>query len=94
MKLTKQEGCDVLDGDHKDWKTVGGTKKMVDQSRWSIVSEAVFEHTPTKKFYSMFWSMGATEQQDELPFEYDEPVLTEVELKEVTVKKWVAVKNG
>ena len=40
------------------------------------------------------YSVGATECQCESPWEYaaDEIECTEVELKEVTIKKWVPIK--
>lgn len=61
---------------------------ITDTSRWSIHHEIVFAHDG--KFYQTYYSEGATEQQDESPWEYDNEVeCHEVELKEVTVKKWV-----
>lgn len=66
--------------------------KIIDTSRWSIIHEIVFEDNG--KFYSTTYSEGATEMQDERPWEYDERVeCTEVELKEVKVKKWVPVEE-
>lgn len=66
--------------------------KIVDTTRWSIVHELVFEDNG--KFYMTTYSVGATECQDESPWEYDDEVeCTEVELKEVKVKKWVPVED-
>jgi hypothetical protein len=63
---------------------------MVDQSRWSIQYRCIFEDKG--KFFEAYYSEGATEMQDESPWEYEEEVVcTEVELKEVKVKKWVPV---
>jgi hypothetical protein len=65
-------------------------KEIVDTSRWSIHNRCIFEHDG--KFYEAFYSVGATESQDESPWEYDKDVeCTEVELREVKVKKWVPV---
>ena len=65
--------------------------KVVDNSRWSIYHKIVFEYNG--KHYSTYYSAGATEMQDESPWEYEEEVeCIEVELKEVMVKKWVEVK--
>ena len=62
--------------------------EMTDVSRWSIHHRIVFEDGG--KFYSAHYSEGATESQDERPWEYDGDVeCSEVELKEVTIKKWV-----
>lgn len=43
--------------------------RIVDKSRWAIQYEMIFEHEG--KFYSAYYQVGATEQQDESPWEYD-----------------------
>lgn len=59
-------------------------------SRWSTFHWIVFEYEG--KYYSTEYSEGSTECQDESPWEYETEVeCTEVEEKEVMVKKWVAV---
>ena len=59
-------------------------------SRWSVHHEIVFEDQG--KFYKAHYSEGSTEMQDESPWEYEDNIeCTEVELKEVKVKKWVTV---
>ena len=64
--------------------------KIIDTTRWSVVHEIVFEDNG--KFYQTTYSEGATEMQDERPWEYDDEITcTEVELKEVMMKKWVPV---
>lgn len=63
---------------------------IIDNSRWSIVHEIIFEHDG--KFYQTYYSVGATECQDESPWEYEDEVeCTEVEKKIVQVEKWVPV---
>lgn len=67
--------------------------KIIDTTRWSIVHEIVFEDKG--KFYQTTYSEGATEMQDERPWEYDDEVeCTEVELREVKVKKWMPVEDS
>lgn len=62
--------------------------EITDTSRWSIHHKIVFEHDG--KFYQAYYSEGATEQQCESPWEYEDEVdCDEVELKEVKVMKWV-----
>lgn len=64
--------------------------RIIDTTRWSIVHEIVF--ADNGKFYQTTYSEGATEMQDESPWEYDDEVeCTEVELREVKVKKWMPV---
>lgn len=66
--------------------------KIIDTSRWSVLHKIVFEDNG--KFYSTTYSVGATEMQDERPWEYQTKVeCTEVELKEVIVKKWIPVED-
>ena len=67
--------------------------KVVDNSRWSIQHEIIFEHEG--KFYRTHYQVGATESQDEGPWEYDDEIeCTEVIRQEVTVMAWVPVKGA
>jgi hypothetical protein len=64
--------------------------EIYDNSRWSILHWCVFEHEG--KHWKAYYSVSATEYQDEEPWEYDDEIeATEVELREVTVKKWEPV---
>lgn len=64
--------------------------RIIDTTRWSIVHEIVFEDNG--KFYQTTYSEGATEMQDERPWEYEDEVeCEEVELREEKVKKWMSV---
>ena len=66
--------------------------EIVDTSRWSIHHRCVF--ADNGKFYEAYYSVGATESQFESPWEYDENVeCSEVVAKEVTVIKWMRVKD-
>ena len=66
------------------------SNEIIDTSRWSVYHKIVFEDNG--KFYSAIYSEGATELQDEKPWEYQDKVeCIEVELKEIKVKEWVPV---
>jgi hypothetical protein len=52
--------------------------RIADHTRWSVVYEEVFEYEG--KLYLTTYSVGATEHQDESPYEYDED---EIECPEV-----------
>lgn len=68
------------------------TDNIIDTTRWSIIHEIVFEDNG--KFYRTTYSEGATECQDERPWEYEDEVeCEEVELREVKVKKWMPVED-
>ena len=55
---------------------------ITDTSRWSVHYRRVFEHEG--KLYETFYSVGATECQDESPYEYADD---EIECKEVFRKE-------
>ena len=66
------------------------SKKIIDTSRWSIHYELVFQFED--KFYLTYYSEGATEQQDECAWEYDDIVVCfEVIPVEQTVTNYVCV---
>jgi len=59
--------------------------EITDTSRWSIHYYLVFQELNSGKIYGTTYSRGATESQDEQPFEYaaDEITCTELEAVEV-----------
>jgi hypothetical protein len=83
MKLTKEEACNIICDFENDWETV--STSVDSNSRWSIHKSGVFKHLPTNKFYRLKWSEGATEYQDERPFEYSDPDPIEVRPVEKTI---------
>ena len=91
MKLSKDEARAVIYGDATDWECM--EENIDDTTRWSVIKTGVYKHIPTGKFYSTYWSEGATESQDERAFEHDEPEFCEVEPKEKTIITYVAVKE-
>lgn len=86
MKLTKKEGRSIVYEDHEDWTKI--EEKVFDTDRWTISYDGVFKHIPSGKHYSLYWSVGATEQQDQSPFEYDEPEPVEVHAVQKMVTVW------
>ena len=87
MILTPEDARDIVWEDHEDWQKI--RVDIVDSTRWSIVYEGVFLHIPSNKHYLLGWRKGATEMQEEQPFEYEDEVeAKEVELVEVVVKQW------
>lgn len=68
--LTKQEAKDILFEEDETVEIV--QDEIIDNSRWSIIHELIFKKND--KFWQVCYSVGATEQQDESPFEYDEEV--------------------
>lgn len=66
--------------------------ELCDSSRWSLHYEMVFKNESDGKFYGTGYSSGATESQDESPYEYDEDEIEceEVFPQQVTVTKYLA----
>ena len=61
--------------------------EIVDHGRWSITNKMIFQHKD--KFYVTTYKYGATECQDESPYEYEKD---EIECKEVfPVQKTITV---
>lgn len=66
--------------------------EITDHSRWSVHHYLIFEHEG--KFWETSYSVGATEQQDERPWEYEDEVeCVEVEKVEIVKTEWKAVKE-
>ncbi len=91
MKIRKELAQKLVDPDDYEEEELEGFKKVEDRqtsnSRWSINHTMVVEKDG--HFYRANYSVGATEQQDETPFEYDED---EIEFKEVfAVQKTITV---
>ena len=80
---------EVVYGDAEGVEIIEDT--ILENSRWSILHMVIFKFE--NKFYSSTYSVGATEQQDWSPYEYDgdgngEILCTEVQQVERMVKVW------
>lgn len=67
--------------------------EMIDTSRWSHIYEVVYKDLDTGKYWENSYRVGATECQDERPYEYDGDEITfyEVEPYTVTTTKYRCV---
>lgn len=98
MKVTNEQARELLnlfrDGDTTEsWAEFGDEWKdikiklvqdeLVDTSRWSHIHERIYQNLEDGKFYSTSYSTGATECQDETPYEYDGDVIEFIEVKAV-----------
>lgn len=60
---------------------------IIDATRWSVINEIIFEDEG--RFWKTTYSEGATECQDESPWEYEpEVILIEVEKTQKMVFVW------
>lgn len=72
MKLTGKESQAIVWEDDDRFEII--EDNVIDNTRWSIVHEVVVKEKESGKFYSTSYQKGATEQQDESPFEYENEV--------------------
>ena len=91
----------MVGGNTKEWVDVDNEQfpvnfemvqsELVDTSRWSNIHEVVYKDLDSGKFYSSTYSVGATECQDERPYENDgdDIEFTEVVPKEVIKIEYV-----
>ena len=80
MKLSREEALEFLeDGSGVVKDTIVG------HARWSILHKLIIKYKD--KFYVTNYSVGATENQDESPWEYEK----EVKFKEVVPKEKLTV---
>ncbi len=89
MKLTSEEGQQIVYDDHADWESLENTKEVDEGGRWTTGYTQVFKHKPTGEHYQLSWASGATEMQEEQPFEYSEPEPVLMVEKTIEVKQWV-----
>lgn len=67
--------------------------KLIDTSRWSHIHERVYWDLDSGKYWLTTYQTGATECQDETPYEYEKEVeLVEVKPVEVKVITYEVVK--
>jgi hypothetical protein len=82
----------LQDGAYGEGETV--YDRITDHGRWTLHHERVFQHEG--KFYLTTYSTGATESQDERPYEYepDEIECIEVFPREKTVTVYEPIADG
>ena len=92
MQFPVQTMRDIASKESEEYESI--EVDVVDTGRWTIQYEVIFKEIATGKHYRTYWQRGATEYQDEKPFEYDNGEINcdEVELVEVVVKEWRKIK--
>ena len=72
-RFPKQELLDLLDGDETLYQLIND--ELIDHTRWSVTHEIVFRDKATDEFFRAYYNVGATEYQDESPWEYEDEVI-------------------
>lgn len=76
LTLTREQARDIVWGDNKDFVEI--QNEIVEQKRWSVVHKIVVQRKSDGKYFMSYYNTGATENQDEKPYEYTSPDFTEV----------------
>lgn len=76
LTLTKEQARGIVWGDNKDFVEI--KNEIVEHRRWSVVHEIVVQRKSDGKYFMDNYNNGATESQDERPYEYTDPDFTEV----------------
>jgi len=81
MKFKKQDLQELAYEDHDEEIYEVILNEIIGTSRWSINHKMIFKFEG--KFYHTSYSQGATESQEESPYEYEEDLIECVEVKPV-----------
>ena len=76
LNLTNKQGRDIVNGEDSNFVII--EDRIVGTRRWSVVYEIVVQRKTDGKYFRDGYRRGATESQDESPYEYSEPNFTEV----------------
>jgi hypothetical protein len=85
LQIEKEDAQDLVWGDYDETIYEVISNKIVSKSRWSYRSELIIKTLADGKFWKSFYSQGATESQDESPYEYGDVKFLEVFPKQIEV---------
>ena len=86
LKSLDDESVDLVIVDPPYFEIVKDT--IVKKRRWSIDHQLIIRHLPTGKCYICNYSVGATECQEEMAWDYEEANFRECEPVQVTTIEW------
>lgn len=78
----KEKLLGILGNDYDEYKII--ENEIVDHRRWVIVYKLIFKdinNLADIKYYQVFYQIGATEYQDESPWEFDGEDIEVTEVK-------------
>ena len=83
LTLTKEQAREIAWGDDPNLEII--SERIIGRRRWSVDYEVIVKRCSDGKLFRDKYSVGATEGQDERPWEYTEPDFREVFPKEKTI---------
>ena len=88
MKLSVELARGIIDGYETNWDIIEDF--IIENDRWSILHRAILYYGETGEYYETLYRVGATEYQEERPYEGEEEVtFVEVEPQETTITKYI-----
>ncbi len=87
LKLTSEQGQAIIYG--RDSNFVTTHKKIVGKRRWVLVYEIVVQRKSDGKYFKDVYDIGATENEEQAPYEFSEPNFIEVEPVETTIIEYI-----
>lgn len=78
LNLTAEKARQIIWEDDEDEAFVIIQDKMTGRTRWSVVHSIVIQRKSDGKYFKDTYRIGATESQDEGPYEYTDPNFIEV----------------
>ena len=90
VELSKQEGLDIVYRDNDDYEII--SEKIVDQRRWTTDYYLILHRESDDTYWGLGYDVGSTEMCEQDPFEYETPVLTQLEKVEVTTYEYRPVR--
>ena len=76
LKLSAKEGKNLIYGDSDEFEIISDI--ITSNGRWCLYHEIIIKRLSDGKYFKDTYSEGATECQDERPYEYSTPDFTEV----------------
>ncbi len=88
LEFTDRNDCvNIVFGNNDQFKVI--KTDIVDHSRWSVAHEVIVQRISDGKYFSSSYSVGATESQDQCPYEYDDLKFIEVKPVEKVVIEYI-----
>ena len=91
LELTKEEARELLWGDLEGYKVV--ENDITSHSRWDIYYTIVVQRISDGKYFQDTYSVGATEYQEERPWDSSDPNFIEVVPVEKIVIEYIPIEK-
>ena len=76
LEVSQEDARGIVYGDSKEYVII--EDEITHHSRWSVSHRAIVKRIKDDKYFKTYYSVGATESQDQQAYDYDEPTFNEV----------------